>query len=98
MKTIITDSIPILISLLASIIFYKRLQPKWLQLFFYFLLFSFAVDIAATLYSWHFKKSNHFIINIYLPVTFSFYFFILYKSFEIKKIKLIISGCFLVYM
>jgi hypothetical protein len=100
MKTIIIiiSFIPTLISLLAVIIFYKKLQPKWLRLFFYLLVFTLAVDVGAVLYSYYFKKSNHFIINIYLPVSFSFYFLIFSKTFETKKFKTIIYTAFIVYL
>ena len=101
MKTIIIiiiSFIPTLISLLAVIIFYKKLQPKWLRLFFYLLVFTLAVDVGAVLYSYYFKKSNHFIINIYLPVNFSFYFLIFSKAFETKKLKKIIYTTFIIYL
>ena len=84
--------------MIAVFIFYKGLRPKWLRLFLFFLFFSFVMDAGALIYSHYFKKSNHFIINSYLPVSFSFYFLIFYKTFETKKFKLIASVSFFVYL
>ncbi len=98
MKTIIIDSIPTFISLLVIIIFYKRLQPQWLRLFFYFLLLTLAVEIFSSMYSYSFKKSNHFIVNLYLPVIFSFYFLLFFKAFKTKNFKRIIGAAFLLYL
>lgn len=98
MKTIIIVCIPPLICLLTVIIFYKKLQPKWLRLFLYLLVFILAAEIGSGLYSQYTKKSNHFIINIYLPVSFSFYFFIFFKTFETKKFKIITYTAFILYL
>lgn len=87
-----------LISLIIITIVYKRLQPKWLQLFFYFLLFTFITDLGATYYSQFYKKSNHFIINIYLLFNFIFYFLIFYKTFDTGKLKKIVSASVIIYL
>lgn len=100
MKTIIIDCIPTLISLLAVIVFYRKLQPKWLQLFFYFLLFTLLVEVGSAFYSYYLKKSNHFIINIFSLVSFGFYFLFFYKTFvtkNAKKILCIISLPYIVF-
>jgi hypothetical protein len=88
--------IPVLISLLISIIFYKRLKPSWLRLFTWFLLFSMLISITGYFYSFYLKRGNHFILNIYLLVQFLFYFGIFYKTFQTKKLKtftLFVSIC-----
>jgi len=87
MKSIILDASPTIISLLAIIIFYKKLQPRWLRLFLYFLLITLATDIGAGLYSQYFQKSNHFIINMYLPVNFCFYLLLFILTFEKRSYK-----------
>jgi hypothetical protein len=99
MKTIqIIGVIPALICLLIIIIFNNKLQPKWLRLFIYFLLFTLASETGSILYSYFLKKSNHFIINIYSLVNFSFFFYIFYKAFEIKKIKSFIIFSFALFL
>src|SRR5690348_6086752 len=93
--------IPVLISLLISIIFYKRLKPSWLRLFTWFLLFSMLISITGYFYSFYLKTGNHFIFNLYLLVQFLFYFGIFYKTFQTKKLKtftLFVSICFLIYL
>jgi hypothetical protein len=92
------DTIPSLISLTIIIIVYKKLQPRWLRLFLFILLFTFITDTIANSYSQYFKKSNHFIINISMPFTIGFYFFIFYKIFESKKIKKIVFTSFIIYL
>ena len=94
---IIINAVPALICLLTAIIFYKRLQ-LWLRLFFYFLLITFIVDIGATIYSSYFKQSNHFIANIFYPISFTCYFLLFYKATEAKKIKKIVLASFIFYM
>jgi hypothetical protein len=101
MTAFIIGLIPALLSLFISIIFYKRLKPRWLRLFTWFLLFSMLISIAGYLYSFYVKKGNHFIFNIYLLVQFLFYFGIFYKTFQTKKLKtitLFVSISFLIYL
>ena len=90
MINFIISLIPILTSLVISIILYKRLEPLWLRSFTWFMLFTVILSVAGYVYSFYFKKSNHFIFNIYLPFQFLFYFGIFYKTFQSKKLKLII--------
>lgn len=97
MKSIIIDAIPNLLSFIVGIIFYK-LQPKWLQLIVFFLLFILIAENGSIVYSHYTKESNHFIANIYFPIEFCFYFFLFYKSSETRKVKLIISVSFLLYV
>jgi hypothetical protein len=92
------NTIATLISVIAGIVFYKRLQPKWVQHFFYFVLFCLLVDVGAHYYSAYFKKSNHFIINIYMIVCFAGYFLIFHKIAETKKMKLILYIFFSIYL
>ncbi len=98
MKTIIIDLIPTLISLLTVVVFYKKLRPKWLQLFFYFLLFTFMVEAGSAFYSYYLKKSNHFIINLFSFISFSFYFFLFYKTFEERKFRTFIYVVIFIYL
>lgn len=98
MKTIIIDLAPTLICLLVVIFFYKKLQPKWLQFFLYLLLFTLLVEIGSSLYSQYLKKSNHFIINIYLPVSFVFYFLLFRINLKTKKLKTFINIIILIYL
>jgi len=98
MKATILGFIPTIICLLAITIYYKRLQPKWLQLFLYLLLFTLAIEIGAALYSGYYKKSNHFIINIYLPISYAFYFFIFLKNLGTGKYASVIYTAFTVYV
>lgn len=92
------DTIPHIISLLIIIIVRKKLRPQWLQLFIYFLFFTLLIDVAATSYSKYLKKSNHFIVNLSLPVIFSFYFFIFYKTFETRYLKNLVCVSFILYI
>lgn len=100
MQSLLIGCVFILISLIISIIFYKKLEPKWLRLFTWFLLFTIVTQVAGFVYSASFKKSNHFIFNIYILIQFIFYFGIFYKTFESKNLKLttlIISFAFVIY-
>ncbi len=98
MRIIFIDLIPTFISLVTVMLFYKRLQPKWLRLFLYFLVFTLAIEIGGAAYSHFLKRSNHFIINIYIPVNFGFSFFLYYKTFENKRFKTIIAAVSCLYI
>lgn len=99
MSTIILNKTITLISILVGVICYKRLQPQWLRLFFYFLVFTFIIDAGGSMYSYYFKKSNHFIVNIYLAISFIFYFFLFYINAERKKIKkIVLISCILYFL
>ena len=87
MILLLVSSFPLLISLVISIVLYKRLRPKWMRLFTWFMLFSEIVSIAGYQYSATFKASNHFIFNMFLLVQFMFFFGIFYKSFQSKQLK-----------
>ena len=89
MNDTIADLILVIISTLISILFYKKLEPVWLRFFTWFMLFTILVQIVGYIYSLDFKKSNHFIFNIYLLIQFLFYFGIFYKTFQTKKLKLL---------
>ncbi len=93
--------IPVLVSLLISVIFYKRLKPSWLRLFTWFLLLTILISVAGYVYSFDFKSGNHFIFNIYLLIQFLFYFAFFYKTFQTKKLKtitVVLGISFLVYL
>lgn len=98
MITIILNRVITLICLLAGAIYYKRLQPQWLRLFFYFIVFTFITDAGASMYSAYFKKSNHFLVNICYVVTFLFYFFLFYRNAETKKIKKAVYTSAIIYI
>lgn len=98
MKIIILYTLPNLISLIGITILYKKLKPKWLQLFIYFLLLNYIQDLSAYFYSAYFKKSNHFITNIYLPISFGFYFLLFYITAETTKSKRLIAACYWIYV
>ncbi|MDB5200000.1 MAG: hypothetical protein JWO92_1963 [Chitinophagaceae bacterium] len=98
MMKILIGLMPTLISLLTVILFYKKLHPAWLRLFFYFLVFTLAVDAGAAFYSQYFKKSNHLILNIYLPVNFGFYFLLFFKAFERRSFKRFASLAFILFI
>jgi hypothetical protein len=89
MESLITVCTFILICLIISIFFYDKLEPKWLRLFTWFLLFAIVTQVTGFVYSANYKKSNHFIFNIYILVQFIFYFGIFYKTFQTKNLKLI---------
>src|SRR5664279_4339666 len=100
MESLITGCVFILICLVISILFYRELEPKWLRLFTWFLLFTILTQVTGFLYSYYSKRSNHFIFNIYILVQFIFYFGIFYKTFQSKNLKLttlIISLAFVIY-
>src|SRR5687768_5086765 len=90
--------LPNLISLIITILVYKKLRPKWLQLSLYFILITFLADTGGTFYSQYFKKSNHFIANIYFPFAFGFYFLIFYRSFTVRKRKNVAAACCALYV
>ncbi|MEO8762673.1 MAG: hypothetical protein ABI416_00205 [Ginsengibacter sp.] len=100
MESLITGCVLILVCMVISILFYNQLEPKWLKVFTWFLLFTILSQVAGFVYSFYSKKSNHFIFNIYILVQFIFYFGIFYKTFQSKKFKLttlFITLAFLVY-
>jgi hypothetical protein len=98
MKLIFIYVIPNFISLITVIIFYKKLQPRWLQLFLYFFLLTFLESVGGYMYAYFMKQSNHFIENIYLLISFSFYFFLFYRSAETRKYNLIIRAFFTIFL
>jgi hypothetical protein len=100
MESLITGCVLILICLIISVSFYKKLEPKWLRVFTWFMLFTILTQVAGFVYSWYTKKSNHFIFNIYILVQFIFYFGVFFKTFQSKKLKLttlLIGIIFLIY-
>ncbi|HUS01451.1 MAG TPA: hypothetical protein VMY77_06980 [Chitinophagaceae bacterium] len=98
MKLIVIYVIPNIISLITVIILYKKLQPRWLQLFLYFFLLTFLESVGGYTYAYFMKQSNHFIENIYLVISFSFYFFLFYKTLETKKYKIIVMAFLTVFL
>jgi hypothetical protein len=84
---LLVSSLPLLISLVTIIVLYKRLRPKWIRVFTWYMLFTQIIAIVGYQYSARFKESNHFIFNSYLLVEFIFFFCIFYKSFQTKRLK-----------
>lgn len=91
MINFIAGYITLFVSIGVSIFFYKRLQPKWLRLFTWFLIFTLLIQLTGIAYSFYTKKSNHFIFNFYILIQFLFYFFLFYKTFEKQNLKIIIQ-------
>lgn len=98
MKLIIIYVIPNVISLIAAAILYKKLSPRWMRLFLFFLLITFLDNLGSYMYAHYMQKSNHFIENIYLLISFSFYFFLFYKSADTLKFKIIIRVFFTIFL
>jgi hypothetical protein len=98
MRLILLYVIPNIISLVAVTIMYKKLHPKWMRLFLFFLLLTFIDSLGGYMYGYYLKKSNHFIENIYLLISFSFYFFLFYKTLDTKKYKIIITAFFTIFL
>jgi hypothetical protein len=74
MLSIIIGSIPLLVALFVSAIYYKRPEPGRLWLFTWFLLFTFLVQTGSYLYVLLRRgHSNHFIFNSYTIIMFVFY-------------------------
>lgn len=92
------DSVPLIICLVTILATgFRKPQPHWLRLCFYLLIFMFIIDMGASLYSGYFHKSNHFIINLSLPVIFISYFLLFYKTFETPRSKNIVVGSIIIY-
>jgi hypothetical protein len=79
MQEIVIGSIPLLAAFIISAIRYKRLKPSILRLFAWFLSFTFCIQIAGYYYSLLFKKSNHWIFNIYTLAAYGFYFCLVFR-------------------
>ncbi|WDF77776.1 hypothetical protein PQ469_28220 [Mucilaginibacter sp. KACC 22773] len=90
MDEIIIGSIPLLIAFGVSLIRYKKLEPRWLRLFTYFLLATFLIQTVGYLYSALLKKSNHFIFNCYTLFEFEFLFVVFFKALGRKIFKNIV--------
>lgn len=100
MILLLVSSFPLLISLVISIILYKRLRPKWMKIFTWFMVFSEIVSIVGYQYSATFKASNHFIFNMFMAVEFIFFFGVFFKSFQskrLKKLTVALSTAFLIF-
>lgn len=100
MLEIIIGSIPLLLALAVNIRLYKKLEPHWLRLFTWFLMVTFLIQTGGYYYSHIFKKSNHFIFNLYTLFNYSFYIFIFYKTLQnpvFKKIALLIGIFFFLF-
>jgi hypothetical protein len=87
MGFLIVGCITLVISIVLSFFYYRKLQPRWLQSFAWFLLFILIIQFVAYFYSYYTRKSNLFIINGINVIEFLFYFFVFFKAFNNKKLK-----------
>lgn len=91
MREVIIGSIPLLVAFIVSLKRYKKLEPRWLRLFAWFLLGTFLIQTTGYYYSHIFKKSNHFIFNLYNLFDYGFYIFIFYQALQKPVLKRITS-------
>ena len=98
MQDLIIGSIPLFVAIVASLLFYKQLEPHWLRLFPFFLFLVFSLQLAGYYYSKTFKRSNHFIFNTVTLVEFLFYFCLFYNTLEIKKYRRVITSALLLFL
>lgn len=87
MQEIVIGSIPLLASFIISAIRYSKLKPSILRFFPWFLGFTFCIQIAGYYYSYLFKKSNHFIFNIFTLVAYTFYFQLIFHNLWRPRLK-----------
>ncbi len=88
----IIANITLFINLGVDLYFYRRLEPRWLRWFTWLLLGTLIVQAAGSFYSHYFKKSNHFIFNIYIGIEFLFYFLLFHKEFRHKRTRKLTLG------
>lgn len=74
-------------TLFLGFYFYKKLHPKWLKWYVWFLVITLLFEAGSYSYSHFLKRSNHFIFNTYIVIQFPVYFLIFYKSFRGFKFK-----------
>jgi len=102
MQDLIIATIPLLIALTISCFRYHLLEPHRLRLFTWFLMATFIVQTSGYFYSLAFKKSNHFIFNLYTLIEYTFYPYIFSKTvkapFTKKLIKVALLGFVLFYI
>ena len=87
----IIANITLFINLGVGFYFYRRLEPQWLRWFTWLLMVTLIAQAAGSFYSNYFKKSNHFIFNIYIGIEFLFYFLLFHKEFRNKKTQKLTS-------
>lgn len=85
----ILANITLYINIAVAFYFYKVLQPEWLRILAWFLIFALLTQVAGSFYSNYTGKSNHFIFNIYFGLEYLFYFFLFYIGFQSKKMKIL---------
>lgn len=90
-QSIIIGSIPLIIALSASLLYYKKLVPYWIRLFPWFLMLTFFIQTGGYAYSYITKKSNHFIFNIYTLIEYGFYLFIFYNAIDAPAVKKLVG-------
>lgn len=99
MEELIIASIPLMISAVVCWLNYRQIEPKWMHFFAWFLLTTFVIQACGYYYSAWFKKSNHFIFNIYTLIEYGFYLLVFYRSVSgsnAKKGVLLALGFFLI--
>ena len=98
MITLFLASTTLCISIIVGFVYYKKLQPNWLQYFVWYLLYTLLFEIVAYLYSHYTKRSNHFLINSNIIIEFLFYFYIFFKTFQKKILKQLTCIMAVIYM
>lgn len=98
MQDIALGAITMVIALIISLVFYKKLEPPWFRIFPWFLFINLAIQLIAYWYWRITGKSNHFIYNIYILYEYGFYILICYLAARkaiFKRIIAIIAALFL---
>ena len=91
-------NITLLINIGVAFWFYKRLSPRWLQFFAWFLVLTLLAQAAGSVYSHFTGKSNHFIFNLYIGVEFLVYYFIFFRAFENKRMKYLTGALAIIFI
>jgi hypothetical protein len=87
-----------IISLCSLYVFYKKLNPSWLQFFIWFIGFEYLTQVAAIICLSYYKTSSNGIANLHTAIAHIFYLFIYYLALEKKsqrKLPLIFIMIFL---
>ncbi|HTI07590.1 MAG TPA: hypothetical protein VL832_03505 [Puia sp.] len=91
MQDIINGYITLLIALLVSLVFYKKLEPRWFRLFPWFLTVTLALQIVSYYYWVYTGKSNHIFYNIFIFPEYGFYILICYLAVKKASLKKLIA-------
>ena len=97
MQDLIIGTIPLLIAFLVSLRFYGDLKSDGLQIFPYFLFTILILQTGGYFYSDIFKKSNHFIFNIYTLVENVFYLYVFHQLIQKRVFKIALYAGALIF-